>query len=217
MYKILSIAVLFTFFSHRALAEGGMASGGGKGIVCFNNQQDLLTLRENDSVVKDEQIKNIGALQTLDLQVSFMGGTITGTTPSLDLALSDESLKQYLNRLISKLSLLYPEIGKEINLNRETLEESIYWRINPLRPAFDENDVTDHYSEVCGLTTFALQYTIDDKVFIHIDKRLFFHPKHSVSSQAILLLHEFIYSILRKDGLNNSRPVRHIIHELLKK
>lgn len=79
----------------------------------------------------------------------------------------------------------------------------------------DENDVGYIDSENCVLVTMAAQYDEKNETFLQIDERLFHHPAHSKLSQAILVLHEFVYYSARKVGHDNSRATRALVASII--
>lgn len=202
-------------YAQRASSGGGMGSGGGSGVVCFSSIEVTNIVKKSGGVVADKYIKDIQALQSLDLQLAFMKKGVDGKSPNLYLAKKDQTVKSYLDELLLRLNHRRPELFHAIKLKLENLEENIYYRINPLLRVLDENDVGSEDSDYCTLTTFATQYEVDGETIIHLDERIFLHPKHSVSSKGVLLLHEYIYSVLRTEGDTDSRRVRKIVQDVL--
>lgn len=178
-------------------------------------QSKAKEVRENGGVVPDKLISKIGSLQSLDLQIAYMRKDINGNSRKLFLAKEGQTVSEYLEQLMLRLEQSYPELSQTINLEMGALQQNVYFRLNPLYRIHDENDVGTEESDYCTLTNFAIQYTSVRGTIIHIDERLYSHPKHSVSSKAILLLHEYIYSALRKNGVSDSREVRDIISDIL--
>jgi hypothetical protein len=206
------LGLILILFSMNTLSQansmgGGMGSGGGSGIVCFRTKEAAEFVRRNGGIVPDGLINQIGALQVLDLQLAFM------TNRNLFLAQPGQSVNDYFSILLLRLKQSYPDIYASLELG--ALQRNVLYRLNPLSRVLDENDVGTEDSDYCTLTNFAVQYSSVRGPVIHIDNRLYSHPQHSTSSKAILLLHESIYSVLRKRGQTNSREVRDIIMDIL--
>jgi hypothetical protein len=214
MSKVLKGLVLTLFLVPISYA-GNESSGGGSGIVCFTSIEAAKEVRENGGVVPDKLISKIGSLQSLDLQIAYMRKDINGKSRNLFLAKEGQTVSDYLEQLMLRLEQSYPELSQAINVEMGALQQNVYFRLNPLYRIHDENDVGTEESDYCTLTNFAIQYTSGRGTIIHIDERLYSHPKHSVSSKALLLLHEYIYSALRKNGVTDSREVRDIISDIL--
>jgi len=214
--QYLSLLVIFVSMNVFSQADkGGMGSGGGSGIICFSSKESADFVRSNGGIVPDHLISSIRAIQSLDLQIAFMRKGLSGEKPKLLLAQPGQSLEDYLEVLLIRLNERYIKIGASVREALPYLEKNIYYRINPIKRILDEDDVGSEESDYCTLTNLAAQYQTDFETHIHLDERLFMHPTHNISSKGILLLHEFIYSVLRKDRANNSRQVRSIIQNIL--
>jgi hypothetical protein len=61
----------------------------------------------------------------------------------------------------------------------------------------------------------AIQQNTGDFWLLHIDNRLFSHPKHSELSRAVLLLHEITYAVARDRGQTESASTRIVIGEMI--
>lgn len=194
---------------------GNESGGGGSGIVCFKSSEAANEVRANGGIVPDKLINQIGALQSLDLQLAFMRKNFDGTSREVFLAKKGQSFNDYFNELLLRLDQSYPELSNAMKPEMGFMQRNIFFRVNPLDRVIDENDVGTEDSDFCTLTNFAVQYRGLRGAVIHLDDRLYSHPKHSTSSKAILLLHEYIYSVLRKSGATDSREVRSIIHDIL--
>jgi hypothetical protein len=65
------------------------------------------------------------------------------------------------------------------------------------------------------LATMAIQQNTGDFWLLHIDNRLFSHPKHSELSRAVLLLHEITYAVARDRGQTESASTRIVVGEMI--
>lgn len=190
-----------------------MASGGGKGLVCFNNEQTASDVKLNNRYVRDKDLANITKIEMLDL---YYAKSPQGLNRRISKIIEGNDFVNLLDKMINRVELTIPVLGKELRKSEKLFENNILFRNSAIEMASDENDVALNESDLCVLTTLAKQYKDDGRYFIHIDERLFFHPVHSYVSKATLLFHEYLYALARSKGEVDSRGVREIVSIFVK-
>jgi len=202
---LIFIAGLSPFTIH---AEGGMASGGGKGLVCFSASETAKKVRSNRGVVDNTDLNKIVSINALDFIYS------NNTLPTLSF-FQNKGHTEVIEKILSRIEITIPFLYQNIIHTRKILEKGTRYRQNPLKPIDDENDVVASYGSKCALTTLALNFNLESGPQLHIDNRLFNHPKHTDISKAILLLHEYIYFQARLKGARDSQKTRELIRIIL--
>ncbi len=200
-------------FSSFTYAEGGMASGGGKGLVCFKNEQTASAVKLNKRYVRDKDLANITKIEMLDLHYAKAP---QGLNRRISKIIAGNDFVSLIDKMINRVELTIPVLGKELRKSEKLFDNNIIFRSSAIEMASDENDIAINESDLCVLTTLAKQYKDDGRYFIHIDERLFFHPVHSDVSKATLLFHEYLYALARSKGEVDSRGVREIVSIFVK-
>ncbi|MGE3608508.1 MAG: hypothetical protein AB7I27_02880 [Bacteriovoracaceae bacterium] len=194
---------------------GGMDSGGGQGYVCFDSAEVAASVRKNQGNIEDRYINNITSLESLDLfEARMKRGSLT---PILYENILNEDLQTYLANNISRIGKYLPSFANRIIQSQQSFrEENIIWAQIGLVPVNDSHVVASYDTSLCTLTTLAIQFKEEALDFLNIDPRLFYHSKMTVQSQAILLLHEYIYLVARNQGKTSSRSTRLAISYLIR-
>ncbi len=211
MKKFLVLNLIF--LTQYTFAEGGMASGGGKGLVCFNSNEIAQEVRKNHRYIRDKDLLNITKIEMLDLHYAKIPRGFNRKSSTI---VEGGNFITLLEKIISRIEVTIPILGKEIRKSESLFRDNIYFRNSAIEMANDENDIAINETDDCILTTLAKQYKDDGKYYIHLDERLFFHPKHSEVSKATLILHEYLYSYAISKGDIDSRGVREIVSIFIK-
>lgn len=215
---ILRIFIISTSFilSFNSFAEGAMGSGGGKGIVCFDNLDTANQVRIREGVIFDKDISSIISIEPQDLRYAKQIRGFNGRPASITTILEDESFDDYIHKLLLASNRISSEIKESIvKYSNEFQGDQLIFRDGPLKPMNDDKDVGLYESEKCTITTLAIQHSLNGRVYLNIDQRLFTHPHHSRQGQATLLLHEYVYATYRENGANNSLEARETVFQLL--
>lgn len=216
-FGLITSLFLISSNSYSRLDRGGMGSGGGKGMVCFDSPEIADEVRDNEGIIPTEYINNITSVEMLDLYYAKLAKGSDASMANLVKEKEGENYLDYFVRILNRIERTIPFLGKEIVKSQEKFNNGqILFLTKPLTPMFDENDVGFNASESCSKTTMAVQYFKQGKYFLHIDMRLFFHRLHSERSKAVLLLHEYLYLISRNKGETSSRRTRELIGHLIK-
>ncbi|MCK5072916.1 MAG: hypothetical protein KAQ98_05780 [Bacteriovoracaceae bacterium] len=193
---------------------GGMGSGGGKALVCFDSEYVADHVRNNDGTIPSSLLGRITHLETFDLYYS----KIVNGPKHVMTADKDESYHMFFNRIMEKIQEKGPFFARDILKSRKTLNDRIIsFKNAPVDQTFDENYTGEMLLDVCSMTNIAVQKWDESvKGFrMHIDMRLFTHELFSEESKAILLLHEYLYFIARNKGETNSKSTRVLISAIM--
>ena len=136
--KIFILLFLTYSISSLAFAEGGMASGGGKGIVCFENIETTQAVRQEAGQIFDEQLSLITSIETLDYKYSQLAsglGVHKNTIVPLNLG---ENFNLYLDKILNRVKLTIPDLYEHIiEVQNEFNGNDLILRESPLKPIFD--------------------------------------------------------------------------------
>lgn len=210
------IISLFLLTTQLAFA-GGMDSGGGQGYVCFNSKIVASHAKDNNGNLDEEDVKHISQLVTLDLYEA----KLKRGNPAREIKIvernPDENYEQYLDRIISRIGVRFPELAEQIfQMSEEFSGDHILWSPIGLTEVSDGNSVLAYDTDYCTLTTLAIQFREEDAQYLNLDPRLFNHDKMSEESKAVLILHEYLYAIARMNGRSSSRGTRMAISYLIR-
>jgi len=210
--------IFFAVIANQGFAgtEGG---GGGNAVVCFQkgNSELVEKIKEREGKIPDEVLAKIESIETLDLYQARQPRGLPSVTPSLVPLLPNETENQYINRILARFDRTVPTISDLIRVSRKELStDKIIMSPAPLKTVFDADELQSFEdSGDCVLATIAVQYSEGDLTYLHIDERLFNHPKNSQLSRNALLLHEYVYLPARKRGQKTSRPTRDLVGVML--
>lgn len=218
--KSFYLGIALVFFATNALASnqfveinGGMDSGGGKGVVCFNRAATNSKVISQARAIYDEDLNDIKSIAMLDFQYavdSFGAKELIG---------SEDGSQEYqiADRAIWKKLQFAPFLKDRIWYNYSKISGNIRMRTAPLKGTYDENDMAIYENANCVLTQLAVQQDLSPKLtVVHIDSRLFNHIKHSEQSKFSLKMHEGIYFYLRKNAeAVNSAFTRELVANIL--
>jgi hypothetical protein len=213
---LLSFFVLMTMgctvlHASQSLATGGSSDrGGGNTLVCFSNPAAAARTITN-KFVSDDDLSLVNSVKSLDLvEAELTGYSVAQAKPN-------ESVQAYINRVIQQRILTTPYIGYNAWFLLKGLDTATFrYRNLPIKRVADESIAVDLEKSDCAIVTIASQITMGSATFVDIDNRLYLHPKHSLQSQAALLMHEAIYSFFRRRAQDSSSArTRFIVASLL--
>ncbi|MBT3984054.1 MAG: hypothetical protein HOE90_22050 [Bacteriovoracaceae bacterium] len=215
--RIRLVVLVFALLASARAFSGGMDSGGGRGLVCFQTKEVADKVRDNLGYINDSQLTEITFIEPIDLYYAKQRRGIDHRAPKLATPYQSESFLQYLERLVQRIEVSIPPLGEKIrSTQKEFSGDNTIWHDLGLIPIFDEKSVAHYNTKLCTVTTMAIQFKEEGRNFLNIDHRLFFHPKHSVMGKAVLFMHEYFYLLARKLGGADSRSTRIVLGHLLK-
>lgn len=174
-------------------------------------------VRENGNVISDDLIQYIDSIELFDLYEAKKRRGLNPNPPKIIQIKDNESAFEYVDRVAERFKSTIPymeEIIKSTKMalpqNNFILESSAVRYQNDLGSVVIPND---H----CVISTMAVQVNYNKFYKVHIDGRLFNHPKHSRLSQATLVLHETVYAYARARGQNDSGTTRELVKQYITK
>jgi hypothetical protein len=207
-------------------ARGEWGSGGGNAVVCFKKVTEAQgdrtivrnfpqEVRENGNVISDEQIKYIESIEMFDLYEAKKRRGLNPNPPKIIQIKDTENAFEYVLRVAERFNKTVPYMEEIIKLTRQVLPENNFiLEESAVRYQNDLGSVVipnDH----CVISTMAVQVNFNQFYKVHIDGRLFNHPKHSRLSQAVLILHETIYANARARGQKDSGTTRELVKQYI--
>ncbi|HTL12956.1 MAG TPA: hypothetical protein VL588_10735 [Bdellovibrionota bacterium] len=199
----------------RAAADKGGSdiSGGGNGVVCFNDPSVARSiLASGVRVLPSSAIASIRSVETLDLWEARRNGE------EIDPRFDSQDLRHGLRVLMAKISWVSPRLMEDIEREIELLHpEDIIREPYGLEPVDDMGPVQPLADPSCVKITLAAHFHAHEETIVHLDARLFDHAANSSVSRAVLAFHEILYSIARRHGARNSADIRAVVSQLLRK
>lgn len=201
--------------------QGPGSSGGGNALVCFKTAKAVNEIKNNGGYISDEFLSQINFIETFDLYEAKKPRGFKESFESIENKLipiiDQESVSDYAKRIIGRLKIHYPETHDkfmaELNMIsglRTIMTEDRIDQVYDINPG----DYVDKPN--CLYATLAAQSNSSRMTSVYIDKKLFNHPLHSRQSKGVLMIHEAIYSLLRKEfDHKESRVARFIVSALL--
>jgi len=204
----------------QAKANSEREGGGGNAVVCFNQTRIgtgersfyiVQEIKKNNNIIPDDLLKYIDSIEMYDLYDAKRSRGLDPSKPEIITINEDENYFEYFERLGSRFEKTNSRMQWILNKSKKLLPESNFV-LNDYAVKY-QNDLGNVTlpSERCLIITMAAQVNDGDYFEAHIDKRLFFHPKHTKQSQATLILHEMIYAYARKNNHKNSRATRNLV------
>lgn len=201
-----------------ALGEWG--SGGGNAIVCFKQMtigtgetsvNIISEIKKNNNTIADDYLPYIESIEMFDLYDAKKARGLNPSKPEIVEINNGEEFFSYTNRLAKRFKDSNPHMETIIRRAQNLLPETSF--VMHEYGVKYQNDLGSVVlpSEKCVISTMAAQVNSNDYYEAHIDKRLFFHPKHSKQSQATLVLHELIYAYARSFGQKDSSSTRSLV------
>lgn len=180
-------------------AAGEWGSGGGNGLVCFDTDAHANQVRKNKFIISDELLPYIESIEVYDLyEAKKRRGVSSGAKPEIIKIKDGEEFYDYFSRISHRFNDYNWAMNALVDQAKEIVPNSqILFHDSAVKNQNDLGSVTLPRSN-CVIVTMAAQVNYSDHYQVHIDERLFFHPKHARQSQATLILHELIYAVGRK-------------------
>lgn len=186
---------------------GEWGSGGGNSLVCFTdrfveyrgNQVDIIqNIKENNNVLEDDHLPFISSIEFFDLYEAKKPRGFDSVKPEI-LGIEDgESYYDYFDRLGERFDKSVYRLTDIVKEAKALIPDSQFvFHDSAVEYQNDLGSVTLP-SKKCMIITMAAQVNYNGFYEVHIDQRLFNHPKHSRQSKATLILHELVYAIGRK-------------------
>ena len=217
------------FQSHQIPAEnikfdkGGWSSGGGNGVVCFNEYdvssskelRDLLA--EKHAPIPNKFLLMISSIETFDYYTAKLTRGFDNESPQIMKIKNDETIEEYVDRVSKRFENNVSVISNIINNTKYYLRpENIRFHQSPIIQKKDMNALGLLDQERCMFTTLAVQRSDNDYIELHIDARLFNFGAHTRQSKATLYLHEIIYLHARRVlEATDSYATRKLVEEMI--
>lgn len=195
------------------------SAGGGNAVVCFNNANIPSQIRAAGGVVDDATLDQIKSIEMLDLyRAKLPRDASSKLLPEIIDLEPNEAVDHYIHRIAERAGDYVPTILDLIDVGRSHFPGDLTYfpLMSGLRKINDAN-LVENLAPECLLLTMAAQLSTGQRGELALDQRLFFHKLHSKLSQAVLLLHEYLYVMARANGQTDSRGVRELISHLIVK
>lgn len=227
------LATGLSAFAENAPREGGSwSSGGGSAVACFMDRAVATQVQAQRGMVTNDQLAFIDSIEVLDL---FEWKRPRGIDGRKNLALAEprpgEDYISFASRIADRayatlaihssdrqsslgnvMWSMSNDLKRDDSYGRDS--DRFIWTGTSLVNLQDEGTPM-RFGGNCALVPMAVQQGEKYELRIFIDDRLFFHPKHSVQSQAALFVHEFVYSFARELGHPNSSATRRAVGLLM--
>lgn len=217
-FKVQSISEL------PAMSKSGWSSGGGNAVVCFNPAfaKDAISKINKDGSFPDmlfSDAKYINSIQVLDLfEARLMRGAIPPSPPKIIELQQGENILQYVFKVAHRFSNYVASVGNTVFQGIDLIPQA---NIRFYDGVVVQNRDIGHpsiiNSKLCRITTIANQRSQNGFYELYIDSRAFNHSKHEKISQAVLLLHEFVYATARSRGEKDSLTARKLVEVIITK
>ncbi len=217
---IIGIFCIFSVNAHCEEVGDGTISGGGggNGVVCFDSTSIVDQIHANGGYIDNAMLPNIVSIESYDLfearQPRGMAGELV---PQIIEPAEGERFLVYISRVMSRVNWTIPRlVGHANDALRRLDSNNIIRQPFGLEPVNDVNTVGLLDSGRCVLATLASHFFEGEKTYLHVDQRLFDHPRHGRTSRAVLILHEVLYMVARRQFHHaDSRNTRILISYLI--
>ena len=204
---------------------GGISSGGGNVIVCYQNVKvftPAILLQPMVGLlgfVLDQNVPAITFVESYDLyRLGFTEGGLEKPAASTD-------QKTLYRRAVHRLRGARPDLADEFVRVSERLDagavfqESIphfkiddtgaIWNGDLLREWVQKGVVASYAIGICHMALTAIQSDDDDGLSLQIDQRLYGHPANTDASRGVLFVHEVVRNMaLARNHLDGGPTVR---------
>lgn len=232
--------------SQHAYGQAEKTGNGGNGVVCFQDPsvvQKIILENEDRKVqiIPDWAIGQIESIEALDIFES-KSATISGVTRPIKEIKTGEKVDDYFERLVKPFEDYVSNLRSFGVIGKNLIRTRVNGFENALSPLNDFSSVTQ-MSDRCVIATIINQKTFNksgwafssyldtgdfvgnpgkylnqaDYSELTVDLRLYNHVKHSETSKAVLMIHEWYYSSFLRMiwALENSDKVRKLISYLI--
>lgn len=228
---ILSVLIALPAFASGGEGGSSGVGGGGNAVVCFDDARIPLWIRNGKPLEElsgkadqgsgvgellDEYIPHITSIETYDLYTARLPRGVSRVVPQIVPLFKNESPSDYVQKIISRVESL-PQIARILRDSMKRFQDrNTLFEPHGLSKVNDTAEIGRIDSRNCVLATLAIQYRRNQLHYLHIDDRLFNHPRHSDLSKAVLFLHEYIYRDERDRGLvGSSRNTQELVRLLI--
>lgn len=191
--------------------KGEWGSGGGNALVCFPAGQiaigeesfDVVSeIKKNQNTIPDKFLPFIESIEMFDLYEAKKRRGLNSKKPEILEIQDDEHIYDYLDRLGNRFKNIIPMMHYMIGEAKKLIPDSqLIFHEYAVKYQNDLGSVTLP-SKNCVIATMAAQVFLESRengfYEVHIDQRLYDHPKHSNQSRATLVMHELVYGLARK-------------------
>ncbi len=205
--------------------QGEWGSGGGNALVCFQRkvisiggEEKTITqlVRENKNRIPDEVLQHIDSIEMFDLYEAKKKRGLSSVKPEIIEIGETEEYYDYIERLAKRYHGTVNDMYGFVEIGKNLIPDTnIIFHESAVEHQNDLGSVTLP-TRHCIIATMAAQVNFNNFFELHIDERLFNHPKHSKQSKATLILHELIYAMARKHAKHtDSGSTRNIVRMLM--
>jgi len=196
-------------------SAGTDVSGGGNALVCFESPAIPAQIHANGGNLLDEHVDQLISIETYDLIDAASRRGIDEDAVAVFAMRDGEKMSEFLERLAQVYGGVSPRFSAIIRDGMQTFSTN-----NIIRQAAGVQKINDVnpgglVPRNCVLATVAVQTSYKNTIALNIDERLYNHPKFSLYSKAVLLLHEFVYFNARSQGAKDSGATRQMVALLL--
>jgi hypothetical protein len=205
--------------------DGADSSGGGEGIICFDNASIPEEIRKNGGELLDKYVDKDGndhitMIKSADLyEAEEKAGWDSPSLPEIiDVESPNESPLSYTERIAKRFEHYVPYVADMIRAgNRAFPRKAVRHKEHGLKKIDDARNF-GLLDDKCVAVQLAVQVNLSgDYSDLYLDSRLYWHPKHSALSRGVLALHEFVYRKARQLGQTDSHNTRKLVGYLIKK
>lgn len=190
---------------NRNLGEWG--SGGGNALVCFEKLitindgiiTDIITeIKKNNNTIHDKYLPYIKSIEMFDLYEAKKRRGLNSKYPKIIKIKENEKIYEYIDRLSQRFNNRVSMMNFVVQAGKELIPDTqIIFHEFAVKYQNDLGNITLPGAN-CIISTMAAQVNEDNYYVVHIDQRLYDHPKHLKQSKATLILHELIYATARR-------------------
>lgn len=204
-------------------ARGEWGSGGGNALVCFAKvteitngevkERDLVAeVKANNNTIPNELLQWIDTIELFDLYEAKKRRGLDSKKPEIIKIKDNEKIYEYFDRLGKRFEKNVYVMKGFIDFGKKLIPDTnLIFHESAVKYQNDLGSVTLPGPN-CLISTIAAQVNFNDYFEVHIDERLFNHPKHTKQSKATLILHELIYALGRKElGHKDSGATRNVV------
>jgi hypothetical protein len=206
------------FWASTGLATGGIGSGGGNALVCFDSSSIPDAIRSQGGFLSDEYVPLIKSIETYDLYEAKLPRGADPHPVRLATIGNDESISEFLWYIMRRVERVAPDVAFETvgaaDLGNLFPAKNVI-HLNHGLTKIDDVNSAEPIDPKCVLVTVARQVKENQQYFMYIDDRLFGHPLHARESQAALILHEYVYRFARDQGQTDARNTRALVGMML--
>lgn len=194
--------------------------GGGNAVVCFSDPEIPSRIRDYNSPtygqILNDYIDKISSVEILDLYEAKLRRGFNSYTPKIIPSNPNKSVHEYIAKIQKRLNYSLVSFNEAIQRSLEKFEDAnILWQPHGIQRVDDANFAGEIDTINCVVATLALQVQKNNGLYLHIDERLYNHPKHSDLSKKVTFLHEVVYQIGMRIGHADSSGTRKMVSNII--